>query len=280
MKSETMTIAQDKIRDIFQIVPDNELREVVRTSLNRLPDPSDWIPGERFTDILRSMGQPVTIHRKAWEYGIAIEGLERLGMVGPEAKAIAVGAGTEPVLYHFANRIARMVATDLYDFPDNEGTPAMLDNPRAFAPFPYAEDRLEVYRMPGDKLDFADGTFDFLFCLSSLEHFGSREVQKASLDEMIRVVRPGGILCIITELILTNEVHNEYFTWEEMRDMFLSCPAIKLVGGEPDLRISESVVCYPVDLDNTRFIDRSPHITLRRGPLVWTSFSMFLERVA
>lgn len=274
-----MATSTSEIRDIFTIVPDDQLREVVRTSLNRLPDPSDWTPGERFTDILRSLGQPVTIHRKAWEYALSIEGLERLGMIRPEAQGIAVGAGTEPVLYHFANRIARMVATDLYEFPDNEGTPAMLENPKAFAPFAYEEDRLEVYRMPGDKLDFADGTFDFLFCLSSLEHFGSREIQKASLDEMIRVVRPGGILCIITELILTEGSHEEYFRWEEMRDMFLDCPKIRLVGGEPDLRISESAVRYPVDLDKTRFIDRSPHITLRRGPLVWTSFSMFLERI-
>ncbi len=267
-----------KVRDMFSVVPDDELREVTRTSLNRLPDASDWIPGERFTDILRSLGQPVTIHRKAWEYGICIQGLERLGMVYPEAKAIAVGAGTEPPLYYFANRIARMVATDLYDFPDNEGTPAMLDNPQSFAPFPYAHDRLEVYRMSGDTLNFPDATFDFLFCLSSLEHFGSRETQRASLDEMIRVVRPGGILCIITELILTDEPHEEYFRWEEMQDMFLNQPSLRLVGGEPDLRISESAACYPVDLDNTRFVDRSPHITLRRGPLVWTSFSMFLER--
>jgi len=275
-----MPTLTNEIRDIFQIVPDDELREVVRTSLNRFPDASDWIPGERFTDILRSMGQPVTIHRKAWEYGLAIEGLERLGMVHAEAQAIAVGAGTEPVLYHFANRIARMVATDLYESPDNEGTPAMLEDPRAFAPFPYAEDRLEVYRMPGNDLKFTDGTFDFLFCLSSLEHFGSREMQKASLDEMIRVVRVGGILCIITEMILSEGSHEEYFRHEEMEQMFFAHPAIRLVGGEPDLRISESAVRYPVDLDTSRFPNRSPHITLRRGPLVWTSFSMFLERVA
>lgn len=267
------------IRDIYQIVPDDQLREVVRSSLNRLPDASDWMPGERFTDILREMGQPVTIHRKAWEYGIAIQGFELLNMVRPDAKAIAVGAGTEPVLYHFANRIGRMVATDLYESPDHEGTPAMLENPRAFAPFPYAEDRLEVYRMPGDKLDFKDGTFDFLFCLSSLEHFGSRETQRASLDEMIRVVRPGGVLCIITEIILTEGSHEEYFRHEEIEEMFLAHPALKLVGGEPDFRISESAARYPVDLDNSRFINRSPHITLRRGALVWTSFSMFLERV-
>jgi SAM-dependent methyltransferase len=275
-----MAVHESEIRSIFKILPDNEMREVVRTSLNRLPDPSDWIPGECFTDILRSMGQPVTIHRKAWEYGIAIQGLRQLGVVTPTAKAIAVGAGTEPVLYYFANHIERMVATDLYESPDHEGTPAMLDDPQQFAPFPYPHGRLEVYRMSGDKLEFQDDVFDFAFCLSSIEHFGSRETQAAALNEMIRVVKPGGILCIITELILCDGLHDEYFTWEELEQMFLKHPAIKLVGGEPDFRISESVIRYPVDLSRTKFIDRSPHITLHHESLIWTSFSMFLERIS
>lgn len=274
-----MTFPTSAIRDFVSIIPDDAMREIERTSLNRMPDPTDWMPGNRFTDILRSLGQPTVIHRKAWEYGLSIEGLERLGMVTPDAKAIAVGAGTEPVLYHFANCIGRMVATDLYENPNNEGTPVMLADPASFAPFPYRQDRLEVYRMPGDQLAFEDRTFDFAFCLSSIEHFGPRAVQRASLDEMARVVRPGGILCIITELILSEGEHSEYFRWEELSDMFLTRPNLRLVGGAPDLRISESVLRYPTDLDNSRFVNRSPHIALRQGSLVWTSFSMFLERI-
>lgn len=274
-----MAFPTSAIRDFVSIIPDDLMREIDRSSLNRLPDPSDWMPGNRFTDILRSLGQPIVIHRKAWEYGLSIEGLERLGMVTPDARAIAVGAGTEPVLYHFANCIGRMVATDLYENPGNEGNPAMLLDPATFAPFPYRQERLEVYRMAGDQLAFEDGAFDFAFCLSSIEHFGPREVQRASLDEMVRVVRPGGIVCIITELILSEGEHPEYFRWEELQKMFLARPDLRLVGGAPDLRISESVLRYPTDLDHSRFIDRSPHIALRRGPLMWTSFSMFLERI-
>ena len=274
-----MAFPTSLIRDFVSIVPDDLMREIERPSLNRLPDPSDWMPGNRFTNILRSLDQPVVIHRKAWEYGLSIEGLERLGMVTPDSRAIAVGAGTEPVLYYFANCVGRMVATDLYENPENEGNPAMLVDPAAFAPFPYRQERLEVYRMAGNQLAFEDGTFDFAFCLSSIEHFGSREVQRASLDEMVRVVRPGGIVCIITELILSEGEHNEYFRWEELQDMFLARSDLRLAGGAPDLRISESALRYPTDLDHSRFIDRSPHIALRRGPLLWTSFSMFLERI-
>jgi ubiquinone/menaquinone biosynthesis C-methylase UbiE len=255
------------------------MRELDHRSLNRLPDVSDWEPGTRFTDILRELRQPVTIHRKAWEYALCIEGLEKLSVVNEHSRAIAVGAGTEPVLYHFANRIARVVATDLYENPDHEGKPAMVENPAQFAPFPYQEHRLEVYRMSGDSLEFPAASFDFAFCLSSIEHFGSRETQRAAFEEMIRVIRPGGVICIITELILTGHTHSEYFSWEELNSVFLTNTKVRLVGGVPDLRISKSAADYPVDLLKTKFVNKSPHITLKLDDMVWTSFSMFFERL-
>lgn len=266
------------IRPEFTVVPDNEMRERVRTSLNRLPDPSDWLPGDRLTDLMREMSQPICIHRKSWEYAICIKGLTDLKIINPETVGLAVGAGSESPLYWFANNIRRMVATDLYDNPAHEGTPAMLANPKAFAPFAYREDHLEVYRMGGDALAFSDGTFDFVFCLSSIEHFGSRAIQRKSLDEMARVLRPGGVACVITELILTDHSDKEYFRWEELDEMFLKHPHFELVGGAPDLSISASQVAYPVDLTNSKFINRSPHIMLKRGEMLWTSFSMFLKR--
>lgn len=269
----------DRIRDIFQVIPDDVMRDTERQSLNRIPDCSDWYPSGPLDLALRSIFQPVTIHRKAWEYGLCMYGLEQLGVVTPEASAIATGAGTEPPLYHFAHRIKRVVATDLYSFPGHEGTPEMLENPRQFAPYDYPEDRLEVYQMPGDNLDFPDNTFDFGFCLSSIEHFGSRETIRASLEEMRRVVKPGGILCIITELIFTDDTDPEYFTWEEMKEIFLDHPGLELVGGEPDLRVAESLIRFPVDLKCHKNISHSPHIVLKRDNMLWSSFSMFLKNL-
>ncbi len=260
------------------VLPDDEMRERTRESINRVPDISDWEAGGTLSDRMREMNSPVAIHRKSWEYAICVEGLHKLHAIKPDARAIAVGAGSELPLFYFANRIERMVATDLYDNPEHEGTPAMLENPKSFAPFPYREDHLEVLRMPGDQLDFADATFDFAFCLSSIEHFGSRDIQRRSLAEMTRIVRPGGVLCIITELILTDHSHPEYFRWEEIEQIFLSHKNLSLVGGEPDLTISESLIRYPVDMDRSHHTRKSPHIVLKKADMLWTSFSMFLER--
>ncbi|GGF63762.1 hypothetical protein GCM10007301_24440 [Azorhizobium oxalatiphilum] len=268
------------LRPEVEVVPDDLMRERSRPSLNRLPDISDWEPGNTLTDIMRSMHQPICIHRKAWEYAICIQGLRQLGVVHENAVALSVGAGSEPPLYYFTNHIKKMVATDLYDNAYHEGTPAMLADPDSFAPFPYRKDRLEVLRMGGDKLDFPDRTFDFIFTLSSIEHFGSREIQRRSVDEMARVLKPGGVACIITEMILSDGSDKEYFRLEEIRDIFLSHPKLQLVGGELDLSISQSHVDYPVDLTGTKFLNKSAHIVLRRDGMRWTSLSMFLQRRA
>lgn len=274
-----LPVDSSDIRDEVEVLPDNVMRQVERLSLNRLPDFCDWEPGNRQTDILREIGQPVCIHRKPWEYSLAITGLEQLGVVTENAQALAIGAGSEPPIYYYANKIARMVATDLYDNPDHEGRPAILENPAAFAPFPYREDHLEVLSMPGDALAFPDESFDFAFCLSSIEHFGSRETQRRSLAETARVLKPGGVYCCITELILTrSHTHPEYFTFEEIEEIFFGQNGFELVGGKPDYRISKSLLDYPTTVPS-KHMSRSPHIVLEQEAMKWTSFSMFLRKI-
>ena len=224
------------------------------------------------------MGEQPIIHRKAWEYGLCIEGLEHFGVVKPDAVALAVGAGYERPLFYFANKIARMVATDLYDSRRHEGKPEMLTAPWTFAPFEYRRDHLEVMRMSGDDLQFQDGTFDFLFCLSSIEHFGARPKIAKSLSEMKRVLKPGGVACIITELILEGAAHHEYFTPEEVRGMFLADPEFCLIGGPPTMTIAEELLRMPVDVRDFEDLKASPHIVLTDGERLWTSFSMFLRK--
>jgi SAM-dependent methyltransferase len=227
---------------------------------------------------MRSLGDGAFIHRKSWEYAICVDGLSKLGAVRPRAKAIAVGAGYERPLFYFANHIEQMVATDLYDSPVHEGKPEMLTEPWRFAPFDYRRDHLKVYAMRGDALQFPDNSFDFLFCLSSIEHFGSRETIRHSFAEMLRVTRPRGKLCITTQIVLNDVPHDEYFSPREIEEIFLSRPNARLVGGDFDLRIQKSLVDYPVDLADGEHINRSPHIVLALGGVIFTSLSMFFEK--
>jgi SAM-dependent methyltransferase len=144
-------------------------------------------------------------HRKFWEYAMLGLYLQEVGALGEGTEALAVAAGHEHPLYWLANRIARIVATDIYgegDFATNEADGSMLSDPSIFAPYPYRTERLEVRSMNALELDFPDESFDVVFSLSSIEHFGGpREVAQAS-REMGRVLRPGGHLLIATEYLL------------------------------------------------------------------------------
>lgn len=270
---------QTKIHPRVRVTPDAELRQAERGSLNRLCDISDWKVDSPLTLKMRELGEGVYVHRKAWEYAIAILGLEQLGVVAADARALAVGAGSERPLYYFANHIREMVATDLYDSPGQEGTPEMLEAPEQFAPFDYRRENLHVAQMNGTALQFVDETFDFSFSLSSIEHFGTRDQIKKAVQEMSRVVRPGGSVCITTELILNQAAHAEYFRVEELEETVLAAsPDLELVGGPLDLRISQSAIEHPIDLDIEMDHQVSPHIVLYSGGVLWTSISLFFRR--
>lgn len=260
------------------VLPGRDVRRTRRATLNRLPDMSDWRVGSRFVEILKELRESPIIHRKAWEYGLCIDGIEQFGLVSPQAHALAVGAGYERPLFYFANRIERMIATDLYNNPDHEGQPDMLTTPWEYAPFEYRRERLEVMRMPGDDLDFPSESFDFLFCLSSIEHFGSRATQYKSLQEMKRVLRPGGVACVITELILEGDAHHEYFLPDELDQMFLRDPSFPLVGGELSWEIAEESISLALDTESSEDLTASPHLVLDDGQRRWTSASMFLQK--
>lgn len=263
----------------IEVVPEVQLRRASPRSINRLPRLSDWAIDSPLARRFAEMKEPYTVHRKMWEYAICLEGLEAMGVISPSATGIAVGAGSERPLFYYANQIDLMVATDLYDNPRHEGTPAMLSDPASFAPFPYRQEGLKVFRMPGEALDFPDEHFDFAFCLSSIEHFGSRENQARALNEMARVVRSGGAVCIITELVINGEKHHEYFTPPELQQMFLEHPRLRLEGGSPEMRISDLLLACPIDVREPEDLKSAPHLVLTDGRVVWTSMSMFFRRV-
>ena len=260
------------------VLRDIEMRMSQKNSLNRLCDISDWVVGGKLTQIMKELNEGCYIHRKAWEYALCILGLDQLGVVRPESRAVAVGAGSERPLFYFANKIQEMVATDLYDNPDHEGNPAMLTTPERFAPFDYRRGHLTVKRMSGTELGYADSTFDFAFSLSSIEHFGSRENSKKAVVEMERVLKPGGIACIATELILNGASHPEYFTLDELKVNILESSGMRLVGGDLDLRISRSLVENPIELDVETNHQVSPLIVLKVGGMVWTSVMLFMQK--
>src|SRR4051794_23588609 len=75
--------------------------------------------------------------------------LEDAGRLHDSTEVLSVGAGNERILYWLADRVGRVVPTDVYGdgaFASREAEMSMLEDPRTHAPWPYREDHLEVPR--------------------------------------------------------------------------------------------------------------------------------------
>jgi SAM-dependent methyltransferase len=166
-----------------------------------LSDFDDPLLRARIREIVPGRTPKEELERKLWEYATLTLFLEDAGTLAG-AELLAVGAGHEAVLFWLANRAGRVVATDIYgegDFAEGEADASMLTNPQRFAPYPYREDRLVVESMDARRLDYDDESFDAVFSLSSIEHFGDRDDIGAAAAEIGRVLRPGGVAFIVTE---------------------------------------------------------------------------------
>jgi SAM-dependent methyltransferase len=153
-------------------------------------------------DILPEREPLAHVERKVWEFAMLALFLEDAGRLHEGTTALAIGAGDERMVFWLANRVGRVVATDIYgegSFAEREATATMLTDPASHAPFPYREDRLAVQYADARSLPFPDESFDVAFSLSSIEHFGGPGDVARAAREMGRVLKPGGHALVVTE---------------------------------------------------------------------------------
>lgn len=251
------------------------------TQLCELANPAKW-DNDEWLDILRSLGlsdDKLSMHRKPYEFTQLIYGCQRLGALREDSDILSVGAGHELVLYWLANQARRVVATDMYegvwqDVQGREGDPEVLHRPEDYAPFPYRKDHLSFMKMDGRQLAFQDHTFDIAYSLSSIEHFGGLEGAAATVREMGRVLKPGGILAIATEYVLNGPPHDETFQPEEIARL-LDQPGLDLV--EPiDDRVYRRYAYSAIDLYRNPY--QTPHMVVRFNDTVFTTVMAFLRK--
>ena len=143
--------------------------------------------------------------RKNWESVMATFFFEEAGVLDG-AEILSVGAGREAVLFWIAERAARTVAVDVYgqgEFAASDAPAGMLTDPVSFSPFGRPLPGLEVRSLDARSMpELADASFDAVYSLSSIEHFGSPADIRAAAAEIGRVLRPGGYAYVATELVL------------------------------------------------------------------------------
>src|SRR5262249_26022310 len=149
-------------------------------TLNQLTDVFKWYD-PAWMEVMAALGcsppyhPPDFVHRKSWAWTQCLFGLDCLGALRPEHRALGVGVGWEPLSFFLSNHVGEVVATDLYseqgEWSGGEGKRDILDDPDKVAPFPYRRDRLRFLSMDGRTLVFPDASFHVVWSCSSIEHF-------------------------------------------------------------------------------------------------------------
>ncbi|CCK79578.1 class I SAM-dependent methyltransferase [Desulfobacula toluolica] len=230
-------------------------------------------------------------YRKGWEWTQCIWGLHTLGAIDAKAKGLGVGAGHEPILYYLADHIAEVTGTDLYGNENwtnnaiggNEANPSILENSDEFCDRGYDKSKLQLLNMNGTDLKFDNKTFDFVWSLSSIEHFGGHKKAKESMKEMARVTKKNGIVAVATEFILTPNCkdHPEFFTKELLEKYIINAsPQLQLVHEMnyelPSLEYLMDPIMMHLDGDVHRI---RHHIILNDGRVQWTSIICFFRKL-
>jgi SAM-dependent methyltransferase len=242
-------------------------------------DDPDWRSVGRLLGLPQEEGW---LHRKAFEWTQCVYGLERMGALGRGRRVLGVAAGHECILYYLANRSDLTVATDLYqgDFTVSlagEANPDFLTDPEKFAPFVYRQQCLAGLPADALRLPFRAGSFDVVYSLSSIEHFGGHDRAAEAVREMARVLRPGGVACIATEMVLEGGQHPEYFTREDLDHW--------VIGASTDLALVEPLdETYPPQeyFDDPVLLCedplKQPHVVLAVDDWRFTSVVLFFRK--
>ena len=276
----SLTLSEEFEQRYAEISPEGGVvpRDV---QLCELANPAKWDNPE-WVELLRGLNLPddkISMHRKSYEFAQLLFASRKLGVLREDASVISVGAGHERVLYWLANHMAQVVATDMYEgvwqsVQSQEGDVGVITRPQDYAPFPYRQDHLLFMKMDGRQLAFRDATFDLAYSLSSIEHFGGMRGAVATLQEMARVLKPGGVLALATEYVLSGPPHPETFQPGELHALLLDS-GLRLV--QP---IDESVYrrysYKAVDLYRNPY--QTPHMVVRMNATTFTTVFAVLQK--
>ena len=199
-------------------------------------------------------------------------------VLNDDCLGLSVAAGVERILFYIANKCQRIVASDIYgygSFASLEANGDFLKNQEKFACYPYRKECLKAVSMNALDLRFPDNTFDYVICLSSIEHFGSMQNSIKAIHEMARVVRAGGLVFISTEVSLNGLFSTDVFTVKQIERL------VKKSGLELQEPINWHISPKSLDIMTDMLTDdlnALPHINLRSYGAVFTSISIVLKK--
>lgn len=247
---------------------------------------SDW-----HREWCAKLKQPVTYHRKYWEFTFIAQALREHGALQPGKKGLGFAVGKEPLPALFAAHGCEILATDLEANLARsigwettiQGTNDLSElnalgicDPQEFARLVrYAH--VDMNHIPAD----LEGQFDFTWSVCSFEHCGSIALGQRFILNQMECLRPGGIAVHTTEFNLSSD-----------RKTIASGPTVLFRRSDIE-HLAEELRRrgYAVEIDWTvgrgpieSYVDKPPygrgpgHIRLRIGPYVATSLGLIVRR--
>lgn len=206
--------------------------------------------------------------RESWEVAMTVRALRELGAMRRDARilGVCVGVGAETTAAYLTRHVGEVVVTGL----------CLRGSAR--------DEEARVFESP-------DGGFDGIFSLSAIEHLGSDDEIAAAAFEMGRVLRPGGILALTTDLLLMGPsgarggAEGRPFTEADLRRLIVEASGLELVG-DLDVVVSSATLESPRDL--AAVVDgvaggegpNVPHLVVIDEGQVFTSIQVVLRKSA
>jgi SAM-dependent methyltransferase len=240
---------------------DPELRPLIREIAGAGPDRPDFPDGEE--------------QRKAWEVSMTLRALRDFGAIREDSEILGVGAGREATIFWLTRHVRRVFATDLYLTEDSwsptDSGAEMLMDPGRHLGWQWNPRRLVVQHMNALELRYEDESFDGIFSSGSIEHFGELDDIRKSVEEMYRVLKPGGVVGLATEYRLAGPPEHlpgtVLFDEDELRSVLLDGLDWELAS-PLDLSISEESMRAPIDFQAILEYDAAVQAAGERRPLL------------
>lgn len=154
----------------------------------------------------RDVGMPAEpLTRKDWEVAMPLLALRRLGVLRRDAVVLVVSAMPNDSVFHLTRHVRQVFFTEHHrpDLSTTRAWPPMLVEPSLVAPGEFEVSRLVTQHMDPRVLRFPDLTFDAVLSWGSEALVGLTEHDDvaSAAYEMGRVLKPGGILAITTQIL-------------------------------------------------------------------------------
>ncbi len=235
-------------------------------------------------DAIATIRQVPSLHRKQWEYAILVRNMGACGALHDQADALGLACESEPAIFHAATKARSVLATDLYAGSNDpaQWRAGQLREADVFerSPFPYPRERLTVKTMDMRKIEAKDESFDLVWSSSSIEHLGSTAEIRASLREVARVLRPGGVHLFTTEWKLCGGFsyfpHGFIFDRALLEEVLAGLPLEPL--GAFDARFSRHPLNTPVWRGLRNVVHELSHVVLFSRGVLGTSVVVALRK--